>query len=197
MLKVAITGNIASGKSQVESIIQSKGFKVIDTDKIAHNLLENDELVINQIKKEFKQDDIFDDKNSISRDKLGNIIFSNLEKKVKLENIMHKRIFSKIEEFFRINEDEKASFVSIPLLFETKSQNMFDKIIFVSTDENTRIQRLIERNNYSYEYAKIRINSQQKEEEKIKKSDFVIHNNSDFNNLENQVNDILVNLNII
>lgn len=194
MLKVAITGNIASGKSQVEKILLSLGHKVADTDKINHFILSSDSSAISEIKEAFSFDDILDDNGAISRSKLGNVVFSDIQKKRKLEKILHKRINKKVDEFFEENKNEKIVFIAIPLLFETNQQNKFDKIIFISSDENIRVKRLIERNNYSLEYAKTRIASQDKEFDKIKKSDFVIYNNSDLVNLKKQVNDILNHL---
>ncbi len=191
MKKIAITGNIASGKSQVERILVSLGYKVVDTDKINHSILSSDLNTINLIKDEFKQDDILDEHGNISREKLGKIIFYEHAKKIKLEQILHAKIDELLINFYNENKDKEVVFVSIPLLFEAKKQNDFDKIILVSADENIRLKRLIERNSYSEEYAKTRINSQQSEKDKIKKSDFVIYNNSDFLSLQKQVLNIL------
>ena len=190
MIKVAIVGNIASGKSQVEKILLDLDYKVADTDKINHEILNYDIETINEIKNTFSNDDILEN-NAISREKLGKIVFANKEKKEKLERILHKRIYKKVEEFFNKNANEKVVFVSIPLLFETKQEKTFDKIIFISADKETRLKRLIERNNYTKEYALTRINSQMDEEEKIKKSDFVINNNSDLKDLEQSVKNVL------
>ena len=195
MIRVAIVGNIASGKSQVEKILLDLGYKVADTDKINHEILNTDTETINEIKNTFSNDDILEN-NTISREKLGKIVFSNKEKKEKLERILHKRIYKKVEEFFNKNANEKVVFVSIPLLFETKQEKTFDKIIFISADKETRLKRLIERNNYTREYALTRINSQMDEEEKLKKSDYVIYNNSGLNELETSIKDVLSNLEI-
>ena len=99
-----------------------------------------------------------------------------------------------LEVIFNKNTNEKVVFVSIPLLFETKQEEMFDKIIFISADKETRLKRLIERNNYTKEYALTRINSQMDEEEKLKKSDFIVQNNSDLEHLKDGIKDILNNL---
>lgn len=187
MIKVAIAGNIACGKSEVEKILIALGYKVIDTDKVNHSILNSDESAINEIKQVFSSDDILDNDGRISREKLGKVVFASEEKRKLLENILHIRIFNKVNDFFEENKNEKIVFVSIPLLFESKQEKTFDKIIFISADEKIRLERLMKRNNYSEEYAKVRIDSQEKEDEKIKKSDYIIYNNSDFDSLKNHV----------
>ncbi len=195
MLKVAITGNIASGKSLVEKFLIKSGFKVIDSDIIVHQILEFDKDTIKKIKEFFSSDDILDEKGNISRDKLGKVVFSNIKKKNALEQIIHIKVKEKIDNFFELNKEEKFVFVSVPLLFEANFDKFFDKIIFISAPEDIRLSRLINRNNYSIEYAKKRIKSQECENEKIKKSDFVIYNKSDLKTLEEQIKNILNKLN--
>lgn len=192
MIKVAIAGNIASGKSQAEKILSDMGYCVVDTDKINHALLSSDKNTISEIKNAFTS--IENDDGSISREKLGQIVFSDEKKKKLLEKILHKRIFEKLDEFFDENSDKAVVFVSIPLLFEVNKEKDFDKIIFISADKEIRLKRLIERNNYTEEYALKRINAQDNEAEKIRKSDFVIHNNSDLQTLKNQILNILEQL---
>lgn len=191
MKKIAITGNIASGKSQVEKELISLGYKVADTDKINHEILENDKITIQEIKNAFSDCDILDEQGKLSREKIGKIVFSNNEKKQILEGILHKKIYEKLEAFYEKNKDEKLVFISIPLLFEAKQEDKFDKIVFISANEELRLKRLIERNNYDIEYAKKRIAAQEKEQIKIEKSDFVIYNNSDLSNLKNQIEKVL------
>jgi len=193
MIRTAIAGNIASGKSQVENILINCGFKVIDSDVVNQNLLYSDKIVINQIKSVFGTE-IFDEKGKISKKKLGEIVFNSPEKKYLLENILHTKIYEEINRFFEKNKEEKVVFASIPLLFEVNWEKNFDKIIFISADENLRLERLMKRNNFSYDEAVKRINSQQNEEEKIKKSDFVIYNNSDLKELKKSVFDVIEKL---
>ncbi len=182
MIRVAISGNIASGKSEVEKILSNIGYKVLDTDKIAHDLLENNQEIINA----FKDFDIMEN-NKISREKLGKIVFSNSEMKSILEDILHPQIKVEIEKFFNLYALEKYVFVSIPLLFEAKMDDMFDKIIFVYADDEIRLKRLIARNGYSKDYALKRMNSQISQNEKVAKSDFIIKNNSSLESLKEQI----------
>ncbi|MBQ4122152.1 dephospho-CoA kinase [bacterium] len=194
MIKVAITGNIASGKSCVEEYLKQLGYKLVDADKINHEILNTDKTTIKKIIQIFDEYDITDENNSISREKLGKIVFDNKEKLKELESILHKEISNKINAFFEENKKEKIVFVSAALLFESGFYKDYDKVIFVSAKEEIRLKRLITRNNYTIEYAKKRISSQDAEEQKIKKSDFVIENNSDLQSLKKQVEIILEKL---
>lgn len=130
MIRIALVGNIASGKSTVEHILASNGFLVLDTDRVAHSLLDNNQEVINA----FKDFDILENA-KISREKLGHVVFSSKENKKKLENILHPQIRQEILKFFDENSDKKAVFVAIPLLFEAQMEDLFDKIVFVYTDD--------------------------------------------------------------
>ena len=162
MLKIAITGNIAAGKSAVESIL-AKDFPVYDADKIAHKFL-----------------------GDIDRKALGEKVFSDANERKKLEEFIHPKVKAEILKIFNESND-KCIFVSIPLLFETGFDKMFDKILFIECDNDIRLERLMKRNNFTKEQALKRMNSQLPQDEKIIKSDFVIHNNTSQEELEKQV----------
>ena len=103
MIKIALVGNIASGKSTVQSFLISKGYSVLDTDDVAHRLLEDSV----DVKNTFKDYDVFEN-GVLSRVKLGKLIFSNNEMKLALENILHPLIRNEIEEFFNANQNKKV-----------------------------------------------------------------------------------------
>lgn len=190
MIKYALVGNIASGKSTVEEIIKQNNYPVLDTDKVCHRLLTETE----QIKETFKEYNVFLQNGEISREKLGQLVFNNTEEKKKLENILYPIVRIEIEKFFQENKDKKAAFVAIPLLFEAQMEDLFDKILFIYCDDKIRLERLIKRNNYNIEYAQKRLSSQQSQEEKITKSDIVINNNSDKKALEQEIQRFLKNI---
>ena len=187
MLKVAITGNIGSGKSTVEEIIHSKGFRVVDTDKIAHRVLAKSDTV----RKMFAQDDILTD-GEIDRKKLGAIVFNDKKKLELLELIIHPQVVSELLKIFQGEED--IIFVSVPQLFEAGFEDMFDKIIYVFADEDLRIQRIMERNGFSCEEALKRVSSQIPDSEKTGLCDFVVNNNSDISELKTQIDEVLSNI---
>lgn len=194
MLKVAITGNIAAGKSELEKLLIKKGYMVVDTDKITHDILEKDEQTIENIKTYFEDYDILEDDGTISRRKLGDVVFPNKALKYKLETILHPLIRDRVKKYFSQFEKLPIIFVSVPLLFESGFQHLFDKIILVASDENLRLARLIKRNEYTFDQAKARIRSQMPQDEKIELSDFVIYNNTSLANVQFQLDLVLKKL---
>lgn len=186
MIKAVITGNIASGKSEVEKIIVSLGYRVVDSDNINNQLLTTDIETINAIKMLFGTD-ILNENGTISKPKLAKIVFNSKEKRKQLESILHPRIKDRINKFFYENSNKKIAFASVPLLFETKWDSEFDKIIFISANEEIRLKRLMARNNLTKEDARKRIEAQDSEMEKIRKSDFVINNNGGKEELKTSV----------
>lgn len=196
MQKIAITGNIASGKSALEKLIAAKGFKVFDSDDIAHDLISHDPQVIEGIKKAFKKHDILNEDGSISRSKLGKIVFKDKSLLIKLEEIIHPVIKHKIADFFNATKNEKVIFISVPLLFEKNFRELFDSVILVKADESIRLQRLMDKGVFDLKHAKARMAAQMSQDKKIILSDYVIDNNSTVEELEKQLNSVLKKLNL-
>lgn len=162
MLKIAITGNIAAGKSEVEKII-SENYPVYDADKIAHKFLGN-----------------------VDRRALGEKVFNDPIARKELESFIHPKVKDEILNIFT-KITTPVVFVSIPLLFETGFDKLFDKVLFVQCNDDIRLEHLMKRNNFTKEQALARMNSQMPQEEKIVKSDYVIYNNSSLEELKKQV----------
>ena len=187
MIKVAIVGNIASGKSTVEKFLMRNGYPVLDTDMVCHDLLER----VNEVKTEFAQYDVF--KNGVvSREKLGKLVFTDSVAKKKLEDILYPHVRVEILRFFVRNSNSKYVFASVPQLYEAGMEDLFDKVLFVYCDDDMRFDRLISRNHYSAEYAKIRMDAQLPQNEKANKADWVVYNNSTVEELEEQISKLIV-----
>lgn len=196
MIKIGLTGNIASGKSFVEDIFKKENIPCLDSDKITHELLENDFEVIEEIKKVFLENgfDILDKNKKISRNKLGAIVFKDREKLKILESIIHPVIKKQINSFFKDNSRQKIAVAVVPLIFEANMADMFDKIVLVAVDKDIQLERLVKRNNFTQEEALLRIDSQIPQEEKIKKVDFVLWNNASQEELTSITKELIKNL---
>lgn len=190
MISIAIVGNIASGKSTVENVLRRKGYKVFDSDIIAHEVLDD---LSEKILEAFKDYDISEN-GKISRQKLGALVFDDKNLKEKLENIVHPEIKDRLKKIFEENKLEKYIFVSIPLLFEVGWRNLFDKILFIYTEDKIRLNRLMQRNNFTKDEALARIKSQLPQEEKVKVSDFIINNNHSIDVLQKYIERFIIQL---
>lgn len=196
-LVVGLTGGIASGKSTVSNFIREKGFTIIDADLEARLAVEVDEPAYNEIIAYFGKEIIMDT-GEINRAKLGEIIFNHEEKRLKLNSIVHpdvrRRMTEKREQ--AISNGEKLIVMEIPLLFESKLTGMVDKVLLVYVDEQTQLERLMNRNQFSKEEALARIGSQMPLKNKVKLSDAVIDNNGSLEETEIQLNNILKDWNV-
>lgn len=192
---IAITGSIASGKSQVTNFLKQLSYKVIDSDIISRDII-NEREVIEKIKSYFGEN--LYSKGVLDRSALASIIFNDREKRDLLDSITHPLIYKRISEKIQEYKREKIVFVDIPLLIEngTKSYDMdFDEIWLVYADKETQIRRLMSRDNISYDYANIKISSQMSMEEKKKYADIILDNRGDLNELKDKVLKALNRLN--
>ena len=185
---IGVTGGIASGKSNVISIIKRQGFKVIDCDLINHNLQKINMPIYNAIKEAFGSS-YFLDNGELDRKKLGELIFHNENEKLKLNSISHPII--KEEVLKEINKADGIVFVDVPLLYESKFDSLCDKVICVYLNRETQIERLMERDHIDYSYAKSKIASQMDLDQKRDLADYVIDSKGSFQETERQVLKIL------
>lgn len=188
---IGITGSIACGKSTVSNYLKSKGYIVIDADKIGHEALDDDyvkEKLILAFGNEILED------NKINRQKLGELVFGNSSNLNVLNSIIHPEIRKKILQKIDKNNDKELIFIDVALLFEAKFDDLVDKIIVVYVDKNTQLTRLMKRNSISKKEALSRIVSQMSPIEKAKLGDYTVNNNLDVINTYEQVDKVLSEL---
>ncbi|MFA6843684.1 MAG: dephospho-CoA kinase [Bacilli bacterium] len=177
---IGITGSIASGKSLVTNYLRTKGYKVIDSDKIAHSILDMP-TVKAQIYETFAVD---------NRAALSKIVFNDKAQLEKLNAIMKPLIIDKLKKEMQ-KRHEKIYFVDAPVLYEMNLQYMFDKVLVVYVDKEAQIVRLMRRDLISREYAIKKISMQIDIESKKELSDFVIDNSQDKDMTYKQIDEIL------
>ncbi len=194
MIVVGITGSSGSGKSLCSTLFEKDGYRVIDCDKIAHNVVRNPACREELCK--FFGEDIFDKNNVYDRKKVAGIVFNNRNKLSKLNEITHKYIIREIEEIIEeCKKDNINVLIDAPLLYEAKLEKICNKTIAVVADKKIKIQRLMARDNISEEMAERRLSNQLDDDYYIKNADYVIYNNdNDDNNLYVKVMNILIKL---
>ena len=195
---IGLTGGIGTGKSTVSQILRNKGFSVIDLDMISHKVIEFPsvvEKIVRNFGKEVLENNN-DGNRTVSREKLGKIIFSDREKRFTLNSIMHPEILrimqKKILECKSKNvKENKIIFVEIQLLFEVQWEKEFDYILLVAAKRDIQVRRVLERDKRSEKEAWNIINSQMSLDEKRGKSDFVIENDGNIDDLNRKVDKFL------
>ena len=199
MIKLGLTGGIATGKTTVAEIMREQGAVLIDADIIAHDLLNPGTLVWEEIVKTFGNEVLLPD-NQIDRKKLGAIVFYDKKKLEFLNSIVHPYAIAETKNSIKYwmekeTSDNKSYLIVlvVPLLFETGTNALADYTIVVKCDKNVEIKRLMERNKLSEEDALKRISSQMDIDQKASMADYVIDNSRDLSFLKNEVDKILQN----
>ena len=182
---VGLTGGIGSGKSAAGKYFIELGIDVIDADHVAKNALDKNKEGKEQFLKNFGSE-FLDDQNNIDRDLLRKKIFNDQDKKNILESIVHPIVRNEIENFLK-NSKSIYSIVMVPLIYETNSQDFYEKIIVIDCEESYQIERATKRDNKSKEDIVNIINNQASREERKSIADEIIMNNKGLDALKNQV----------
>lgn len=189
---IGVTGGIASGKSNVCNIIEQEGYPVIDCDKITAELSVQGGLLYNVIVKEFGEDFLLDN-GDLDRKKLAKKIFNDSKSKELLDKITHPIIYEEVKK--RLDKiSDGLVFLEAPLLYESKFDNICDKIICVFLQKKLQVQRLMDREGIDEDYALAKIHSQMDLYMKKSLADFVIDSKGTFEETKllvlNVINDI-------
>ena len=176
---IGITGSFGSGKTTVANLFAKHGFKVINVDKLYHGIYKKNKSLKNKIKKEF---------GTLDKNKIKKIVFSDYVQLKKLNKITHPII---IKEIKKMINNKKSIVIDIPLLFEAKIQNLFDKIIVVKCDKQTQIKRILKKKKHTKTEINNIIKSQIPLNKKIKHADFVVDNDKTIKKTQGQVKKIV------
>lgn len=189
-MKIGITGGIGSGKSTVSEYLLKLGYEVVDADLIAREITMAGSETLNKLAKEFGPEIIETDGN-LNRKKLGEIVFTDKEKRNVLDSITHREIYDIILDRFKKNKD-KIVFLDAALLFETGLDREVDAIWVIVADKDKRVQRVVKRDETTAEHVLNRIESQLSDEEKEREADYVIDNTGTKEELYGKVRELLV-----
>ena len=190
MIKVGITGNIASGKTTLSNFFKNKNAFIFNADKEAKKHIKNHSALQKKIISIFGQKIVLG--NSIDLKKLSEIAFLNKKNQNMLNGLVWPEVSILIDNAFKKSLQNKYKYfiVDAALLFEANFQHFFDYIILVTADKELRISRAIKRKTIDLYQIKKRMDLQMPDNEKISMSDFVINNNN-INTLKISFNEIL------
>ncbi len=178
MLRIGITGGLASGKSVMAQFLRDKGAFIFDADREAKFILLRDETVLQKIISAFG-DAVLNDIGELDFQRLAALAFTDADHQQQLNTIIHPRVMSLAEDaMIRASQHEEKLFVfDAALLFEAKGESILDFTILITADPELRIKRAVERGTLTEEDIRQRMALQMSDEEKEARADYVIHNN--------------------
>ncbi|SFQ46433.1 dephospho-CoA kinase [Psychrobacillus psychrotolerans] len=189
---IGLTGSIASGKSTVANMLSEMGFPIIDADLVARIVVEKGTATLETIKEVFGTQVIHED-GTLNREELGALIFSDPSKRKQLNDIMHPAIREEmlVQRQQLVQQGHPVIIMDIPLLFESRLQSFVDKILVVTVTEQKQLERLMARNGFTHEEARLRIQSQLPLSVKEEGADAVIYNNETIEETKQQLQKVL------
>ena len=189
-----LTGGVGMGKSTVAGFLRNRGAQVVDADDLARQLVQPGQPALAEIQAAFGKAILAPD-GRLRRDELARIIFADAAARKKLEAILHPRIgerwLAQIETWR--GENRALAVVVIPLLFETRAESHFDKIICVACSASAQRERLLARG-WTPEQVRQRVAAQWPVEQKISRANFVVWTDGALDGQVRQLERIFVKL---
>jgi len=189
MLKVGLTGGIASGKSTVSKIFTSFGAKFLDADEVAREVLLPGQPAWTRLRQAFGQE-FFRPDGTVKRKQLRKLVFADPEKRSQLNAIVHPEVMKEINrrsEILSSSVQNGVLLVDVPLLLEVGLANRFDKVVVVYVSESVQISRLQQRDGISEEEAKQALKAQMALSKKVEQADYLIDNSGTLEETLSQV----------
>jgi len=191
---LGVTGGVGAGKSTILDILKGRyGAFVIEADKVGHEVQKPGENGYKAVVNEFGTEILTAD-GAIDRAKLAAIVFADQQKLTRLNTLLHPIIYNKIQE--KIKEIERTQkhpliVLEAAILFETGFDRCCDATIYVHADEHVRLKRLLKQRGYSEQKATDIMKNQLKDDEFRMRADFVIENNGNISETENNLGRLL------
>lgn len=194
MLRIAVTGGIGSGKTAVTDYLESKGYPVIDADRISRAMTASGGKAIPEIRRLFGDEFIKKD-GSMDRDKMRSLVYNSEVAMKKLEECTTKVVIRDIDELLgKLEaENEPVVFIAAPLLFEQGgSSDDYDAVWLVVADEEIKINRIFLRDSLDKDSVSAIMERQLSDGEKTKLSTDILENNDSLESLYDRVDDLLL-----
>ncbi len=182
MFVIGVTGPSGAGKGVLSNILSSLGMRIIDADRVYHEVITPPSECLCELAREFGNQ-ILNEDGTLDRKVLASIVFDEKNKDLllRLNSISHRYVSERIKAIIDAHkaQDEQFCVIDAPLLIEAGLCNACDLTIAVLADKNTRLERISKRDGISRDAAAARINSQKSDEFYISSTDCVVYNNTD------------------
>jgi dephospho-CoA kinase len=191
MVRAALTGGIATGKSYCLSRFAQLNVPVIDADVLARHAVTPGSPGLTRVVNEFGSDVLRPD-GTLDRAALGRIVFADRTARARLEAIIHPEVYQRISEWFaNLPAGTRVAIADIPLLFETGHQHDFDRVIVCVCEPGEQLRRLMERDRLPEQAARARIEAQWPIADKASRADFVIRTDGSFADTDRAIAKVL------
>ena len=182
MLRVGLTGSIATGKSFVSGVLAGLGCRVVDADEVARRVVEPGAEGLRAVVGEFGAG-VLDAGGRLDRARLGALVFGDARRRERLNAILHPLIIAEQDALLRRWEEEEPRGVGVvdaALMIESGGYRRFDKLVVVHCRPEAQLERLMRRNSLSRVEAERRIAAQMPQEEKLRYADFSVDTSGSF-----------------
>ncbi len=187
MLRVALTGGIATGKSYCLGRFAALSVPVIDADQLARAVVAPGSRALSDVAARFGASILLPD-GSLNRGALGHLVFRDRAARADLEAIIHPEVYRRIGEWFAsLTPGTRLAIADIPLLFETGHHHDFDRVIVTACDPAEQRRRLVSRDGLTDSEARARLDAQWPTEEKAARGDYVIRTDGAISDTDAQV----------
>lgn len=193
---IGLTGPTGAGKSLISNLFKKYDFALIDADEVSRQIVSKGSSCLKWLEVEFGSKILNPDK-TLNRKILAKLAFENKENLKKLNNITHPYIINRIKNLLASYDksDIKNIVIDAPLLFESYLDKLCDKTISVLADKNSRLQRIIKRDNISLDLAMLRISAQNEADYYINKADYTINTGCTLEELELKFKNLIKEIN--
>ncbi len=185
MLRIGLTGGIGSGKSTVSALLAARGAVIVDSDRIAREVVERGSPGLAQVVEAFG-DGVLAPDGSLDRAALAAVVFSDPEARRRLDGIVHPLVRARAAELAAAAPPDAVVVHDVPLLVETGQASSYDLVLVVEADPATRVSRLVQRGLTAGD-ARARIAAQASDEERRAVADVVLDNSGTQEELAQQV----------
>ena len=191
MISIAITGGIGSGKTFVSNLLKERGIPIYNSDDEAKRLMVSDEGIRRDLMALLGEDVYQGD--ALNKSLLASYLFADAGNAARINAIVHPRVRADFSRWLAEHQDVEVAGLECAILYEAGFEDTVDKVVMVYAPESLRIERAMKRDNATESQIRARIAAQMDDEEKSRRSDYVIYTDGRFS-VEEQLSDLIKHL---